>query len=78
MEYLFKDKASMYIFALLYADGNTRSRILNITEELYCDEFLARQWFKDIYSVIKDYPDMKLIFSATQQLEIFYDNMTRE
>lgn len=78
MENLFKDEASYYIFALCYADAQTRSRMLHIDEGLYSDKNKAKEWFKTIYSKIVMYPDFKLSFSACKNLEYLYLRMIGE
>lgn len=78
MENLFKDQASMYIFALVYADVSIRRGILNITQELYLDKEKAKEWLKTIHSKIHNYPNLSLRLSAETQLEYLYLNMTRE
>lgn len=77
-ESFFKDKASEYIFILLYTDAHVRCKLLNITEDLYRDNAKAIEWYKNIYDIITNYPDKEVLDGALRVLNNFYYSMMGE
>lgn len=48
----FKSLKDQYVFALLHTDGQNRTTLLNITEELYENSRLADLWYQFIKTAI--------------------------
>lgn len=60
-------------------DAAARAKILNITEELYCDKSLAEQWRKNIWMKIHNVEiNSSYILEAKLRLDHLYNNMIKE
>lgn len=76
----FKNENLKYIFALTKMEGQQRNKLINLTDNLYDDEIVARKWRKEIMKKI--HPDYNLDFindaeEAVKEFQIIYDRLEK-
>lgn len=76
----FKTENLKYIFALVYMSGTERSKIINLTDDLFRDGNKAKKWYHSIAKKI--HPDLnneqaEEAEEAMKELKIIYDRMKK-
>lgn len=71
----FKSEKSMYVFLLLYTDGNLRSNALSITIDLYEDKDKANEWYNNILKKLDTDEQVPQAGMAIIELTIIYNRI---
>ncbi len=58
----FQSQNLKYIFALCYMDGEQRNKIIGLTDEIYYDSNLAKDWYRGVIKLI--HPDANSVVRA--------------
>lgn len=75
----FRSTRDMYIFILRFMDGESRCRMLGITNQMYHNKDLAKAWYRNILAAI----DQIIVFRADEReaikvLNKIYSRMIKE
>ena len=71
----FKNERSKYLFCLTEVDGEKRNKYIGLTDNLYHDPELAKEWYHKISKILNPNanPNDKVIAEAFNNLKKLYD-----
>ena len=71
----FKNERSKYLFCLTEVDGEKRNKYIGLTDNLYHDPELAKEWYYKISKILNPNanPTNKVIAEAFNNLKKLYD-----
>ncbi|QYR61833.1 hypothetical protein [Fusobacterium polymorphum] len=71
----FKNERSKYLFCLTEVDGEKRNKYIGLTDNLYHDPELAKEWYRKISKILNPNanPNDKVIAEAFNNLKKLYD-----
>ena len=71
----FKNERSKYLFCLTEVDGEKRNKYIGLTDNLYHDPELAKEWYYQISKILNPNanPTNKVIAEAFNNLKKLYD-----